>query len=211
MPMNIVTKFDDSRNIFFISDTHFGHANICRGTSAWEDLSGTRDFDDLDSMNNKLVENINSVVAKDDILIHLGDFSFGGIDNIAKFRNLIVCDTIHLILGNHDKHIEENKNNTRSFFSSINETMLLEYKRNSIKFNFFVSHLPLASWPNMGWGVMHLHGHTHLPNHLRLAEGKAMDVGVDGNNLEPIHIETVIELLRNKPIANLTLKEDHHI
>jgi len=209
--MNIVTKFDDSRNIFFVSDTHFGHANICRGTSSWVDISGTRDFGNLDAMNDKIIENINRIVSKDDILVHLGDFSFGGVDNISKFRSQIVCENIHLIIGNHDKHIEENKNSTRDLFRSVNESMVMEYKRSPFKFTFFISHLPIASWPNMGRGVMHLHGHMHSPNHMRIAEGRAMDVGIDGNNLEPIHIDEVIKLLRDRPITNLTLKKDHHV
>ncbi len=37
---------------------------------------------------------------------------------------------------------------------------------------------------DMNQGVIHLHGHVHLPPHLRVADGKAMDVGVDGNGLE---------------------------
>jgi len=57
-----------------------------------EPLSGksidkTRDFQTLDEMNQALVDNINTFVGEDDILIHLGDFSFNGFDNIEKFRS----------------------------------------------------------------------------------------------------------------------------
>lgn len=209
--MNIITKFDEKKKIFFTSDTHFGHANICRGTSNWGDLSGTRDFDDLETMNKTLVDKINSIVGKDDVLIHLGDFSLGGIDNITKYRNQINCENLHLVLGNHDKHIKVNKHSLRDLFSGVYENMLIEYKLGDRKYTFFMSHLPVVSWPNMGFGVIHLHGHVHLPTHLRISECRAMDVGVDGNNLEPIFINDVIELLKDKPIANLTLKKDHHI
>jgi hypothetical protein len=42
-------------------------------------------------------------------------------------------------------------------------------------------HYPICSWDGMNANVMHLHGHVHLPPHLRIAEGRAMDVGCDGS------------------------------
>jgi calcineurin-like phosphoesterase family protein len=58
--------------------------------------------------------------------------------------------------------------------------------------------------------VMHLHGHVHLPPHQRIAEGRAMDVGVDGNGLEPISLNEVYSLLDKQPIKKLSLPKDHH-
>ena len=101
---------EKDQKIFFTSDTHFGHSNICRATTKWtsrEDL--TRDFSSLEDMNETLIKNINDNVGENDILFHLGDWSFGGIENIMKFRERIFCKNIHLILGNHDHHIEDNK------------------------------------------------------------------------------------------------------
>jgi hypothetical protein len=45
---------------------------------------------------------------------------------------------------------------------------------------------------------------------LRLAQGKAMDVGVDGNGLYPIEIYEILNIMRNRPIKKLTLPQDHH-
>lgn len=209
--MDVVIKVE-KRKLFFTSDTHYGHANICRGTSTWTDLSGTRDFDEIEVMNQTIVDNINSVVGENDILIHLGDFSFGRIDNITKFREQLVCENIYLVLGNHDEHIAKNKNDLRSLFAHVDKTMTVEYKgEDGYKSHFFLSHYPIASWPNMQRGVYHLHGHVHLPPHLRVSDTRAMDVGVDGNGLKPIIVEDVIGILRNKPIANLILKQDHHL
>jgi len=62
-----------------------------------------------------LVNNINKTVGENDILFCLGDWSFGNykngenISNIRKFRDQLICKNIHLILGNHDHHIERNK------------------------------------------------------------------------------------------------------
>lgn len=97
-------------NIFFTSDTHYGHKNIVKGCTSWEGgLQRCRDFNTLEEHNQLLVDNINSIVRENDTLYHLGDWSFGGVNNIWEFRKQIHCKNIHLIFGNHDQHIENNK------------------------------------------------------------------------------------------------------
>ena len=202
----------DKHKIFFTSDTHYGHTNICRGVSNWRDADGnvpvkqTRDFKSLDHMNDVIVESINSVVGENDILFHLGDFSFGGFDNIEEFRNRIICKNIHLILGNHDHHIERNKGDIQRLFSSVNQ-----YLRLSVSgYEFVLMHYPIASWHNMNDGVIHLHGHVHLHPNKKLAQGKAMDVGVDGNGLKPYVLSQITNIMHKQPIAKLSLSQDHH-
>ena len=103
-------KFDlNQQNVFVISDTHTYHRNICRGTSEWSDKSRCRDFTTIGEMNYAILSGINQHVMQDDVLIHLGDWSFGGIDNIWEFRKQINCKNIYLCYGNHDQHIKANK------------------------------------------------------------------------------------------------------
>jgi calcineurin-like phosphoesterase family protein len=208
---------EKGQNIFFTSDTHYSHSNICRATSRWSDDNLTRDFKSLDQMNDALVNNINEIVGENDILIHLGDWSFGGFENIAEFRNRIMCKNIHLVLGNHDHHIERNKGDVQELFSSVNHYINLDLRKPSNirkgemdKFNFVLMHFPIASWDGMNDGVMHLHGHVHLPPNLRISEGRAMDVGVDGNSYYPLGLFEVVNLLKNRPIKKLSLPKDHH-
>jgi calcineurin-like phosphoesterase family protein len=110
---------DNNKTIWLTSDTHYSQKNICRGTTNWRTPEGeipterTRNFNTLEEMNDAIVNNINNLVKEDDILIHLGDWSFGGFENIEEFRNRIICKNIHLILGNHDHHIDKNHNNIR--------------------------------------------------------------------------------------------------
>lgn len=202
-------KPEESR-IWFVSDTHYNHKNICLGTSNWVDKSKTRDFLTLEEMNSAIVENINNNVKENDILFHLGDFSFGGLDSIFEFREKIKCKNIHLILGNHDHHILKNKNNTQSLFKSVNNYEHLVVGINNVKHTFVLMHYPIASWDGLTNGVMHLHGHVHLFNDERLGPGKMMDVGMDGNNLTPISIEEVVEILSKRSIKSL-IKTDHHV
>ena len=99
------------QNVYLTSDTHYNHKNIVSSITKWEDTrpGQTRDFKSLSHMNQTIVNNINSMVGEDDILIHFGDFSFGGIESIWEFRRQILCKNIYLIFGNHDEHIIANK------------------------------------------------------------------------------------------------------
>lgn len=199
------------QNIYFTSDTHYNHTNICGGVSKWTNKGGCRAYDTLDHMNSVLVNNINAIVGENDILFHLGDWSFGGIESIFKFRERIVCKNIHLVLGNHDHHIKHNKQNTRELFTSVSSMInltIVDISGNSHTFILF--HYPIASWPYMSDGVIHLHGHVHLPPRLKLSAGKAMDVGVDGNHMNPYMLNEIVRIMHKQPIASLSLTKDHH-
>jgi calcineurin-like phosphoesterase family protein len=62
----------------------------------------------------------------------------------------------------------------------------------------------------MNQGVIHLHGHVHLPKHLKLGEGRSLDVGMDGNDMKPYSLDDVMRLVKNQPIKKLVLPKDHH-
>jgi calcineurin-like phosphoesterase family protein len=205
------------QQVWFTSDTHYNHSNICRATTTWTDADNvTRDFPSLQEMNEKLISSINEHISQDDILIHLGDWSFGGFESIQTFRDRIICQNIHLVLGNHDHHIERDKDNIRSIFSSVNHYLELEIVWEATakikeRQRFVLMHYPIASWNGMNEGVIHLHGHVHLPNHLRISKGKAMDVGVDGNGLNPISMGEVIKIMNKQHINSLSIPKDHHV
>ena len=62
---------EKGQRLFFTSDTHYNHSNICRSTTKWTDADNlTRDFNSLDHMNTALVDNINNKVGENDVLIH---------------------------------------------------------------------------------------------------------------------------------------------
>jgi calcineurin-like phosphoesterase family protein len=204
-------KLEPTQQLYFTSDTHYMHQNICRGTTRWSNADGfTRDFDTLDQMNDRIVNGINSAVGQDDILFHLGDWSFGGFEMIWKFRHRINCQNIHLILGNHDHHIERDREGIRGLFSSVNQYLELEVKGKDWEQNYVLMHYPIISWNKMNDGVIHLHGHVHLSADRRIGKGKTMDVGVDGNGLNPLHTSDIKRLMGNQPIKS-GFEFDHHI
>ena len=112
---------EKDQKIYFTSDTHFHHSNICKGTTKWDDSRTYRPYETLSEMDNALVEAINSTVGENDILFHLGDWSFGGIEQIWEFRKQIKCKNIHLITGNHDHHILGDKILPNCHFNYNNE------------------------------------------------------------------------------------------
>ena len=204
---------DFKGDVWIFSDPHYNHTNICRGTTKWRLPDGslpikqTRDFPNLEKMNSAIVDNINQVVKQGDILICLGDWSFGGFESIKEFWDRIICKNIHLILGNHDHHIENNREDCQDLFLSVshyNTLVIGEHK-------FQLMHYPISSWDGLNKGFMHLHGHCHLPTHMRFGKGQRMDVGVDGHpEFRPYHIiREVVPMLKKRPIMS-EMDGDHH-
>jgi calcineurin-like phosphoesterase family protein len=206
-------KIDPNTNVWITSDTHFSHKNICRGVTNWRLPNGevpveqTRDFVTIEKMNTAIVNNINEVVSQDDVLIHLGDWSFGGFEQISEFYNRLVCKNIHLVLGNHDHHIQNNREDIQDLFLSVSHYNTLEIG----DYKFQLMHYPISSWNGLNKGYIHLHGHTHLATNRRFGVGKRMDVGMDGNpEFRPYNIiREIVPLMKNRPIKS-EMGDDHH-
>jgi calcineurin-like phosphoesterase family protein len=207
-------KLEKEKKVWITSDTHYGHTNICRGVTNWRLPNGdipvnqTRDFPTIEKMNAAIVNNINSLVGQDDILIHLGDWSFGGFEKIEEFRNRIICQNIHLVLGNHDHHIDRNRGDIRKLFLSVSWFEQFEYMGETIE----CCHYPISSWNNLRKGRVHLHGHCHLPHNQKISNGRRMDVGMDGNpEFEPYDLHEVIKMLKKREIGSEMGPLDHHL
>ena len=176
-------KIENDIKVWITSDTHYNHTNICRGVTAWRMPDGslpesqTRDFPNLQKMNSAIVNNINEVVGQDDVLIHLGDWSFGGFEQIEEFYDRLICKNIHLILGNHDHHIDRNRENIKRLFLSVSWFEQFQYQGETIE----MMHYPISSWNGLRKGRVHLHGHCHLPHAVKISNGRRMDVGMDGH------------------------------
>jgi calcineurin-like phosphoesterase family protein len=193
-------------NIWFTSDSHYGHTNIAGPkVSAWK--GGYRNFNSVQEMNDALIKNINNVVGEDDILYHLGDWSFGGVHNIYYFRKSLICKNIHLMLGNHDQHIT-NKD-IKFHDTSFNPMDLFESVQNVFtgkigSREFHLSHYSHQVWPGSHKGVIHLFGHSH--NSLK-GIGRSMDVGVDTHpEFRPYHINEIFKIMDKIPVKFI----DHH-
>lgn len=179
-------------DLWFTSDTHFDHKNIVSGTSGWEDKSLCRKHDTLEDHNVEIINRINHCVKHDDLLIHLGDWSFRGVENVKKFRDQLFCRNIHLVLGNHDQHIESNKDNVQDLFLSVSDKLHIKYKNLDIICN----HFPEESWWKKEKGSIHLFGHQHSS---RIGPGKKMDIGIDKEGVltYPYNILEIVRKLKD--------------
>lgn len=204
-----------NNNIWFTSDTHFHHKNIVRGTTSWKEFEkgsshqSTRDFNTLEEHDETLVRNFNSLIKENDILYHLGDWSFGGHEQIKIFREQLNVKTIHLIKGNHDQHIFKNGSPYKGLFTSIQDVLEFNLRIDSQKSGkfgkqkFFLSHYSHQVWNQSHHGTIHLFGHSH--GSLK-GIGRSMDVGVDTNNLYPYHLEEILFLMKDVKWEQV----DHH-
>lgn len=175
------------------SDQHFGHANIIKYCN--------RPFENSIEMDTILLDNINNCVAKDDILWHLGDFTYGRSDisdeqiaeRVKHYRSLIKCSNIILILGNHDRVIKRNPSLQKIFL------MILPYFVGYIGGRpFTFNHYPLSEekrkhhqWPPLAFSYnkpdcINLFGHTHN-NHTITP----YNMCVENHDYKPIRIEDI--------------------
>ena len=214
-------------NIWFTSDSHWGHKNLCLGVSEWDDKEKScRNFQTLEEMNELIVNNINKYVKADDILYHLGDWSFGGIENIWEFRKQINCKNIYLVPGNHDHHIKKNKliecntdwcyNHIKNFLdfslpcpekSSVPAQQLFNILPELTKIiidkqEIILCHFPLDEWENMDRGSIHLHGHCHGTKNDSFMNTycKRKDVGIDNPEFRPYSWEGIKEEMKERKI-----------
>ena len=198
--------------VWITSDTHYHHKNICRGVTNWRTQDGkipvnsTRDFRDLDEMDAAIINNINSKVGQDDTLIHLGDVAFGGFDKLEQFLDRLICKNIYLVLGNHDHHIKNDRGFIKDRFMSVQNYLEVNVEDE----NFVLCHYPLQSWHGLNKGVIHLHGHVHLSAQNKWGNGKRLDVGMDGNNMQPYKITEIVHMMDRREIGS-DMSNDHHM
>lgn len=188
-------------SIWITADTHYHHRNIVSSVSKFKDKGACRCFGSVEEHDFEIVKGINDNVKENDTLIHVGDWSFGGIEKIFEFRNQIICKNIHLVLGNHDHHIaRNNKFNDeacQSLFSSVERI----YDRKIHGKRFVFCHYAMRTWENWHKGSIMLYGHSH--NQLTRIPGQlTMDVGVDSayevfGKYRPFHSTEILKLIEN--------------
>lgn len=85
--------------VWITSDTHFGHRSIfsdekCPGRREW---CGST----IEEHDSRLTQIWNNLVGADDLVIHLGDFAWGGVERVKAIRRQL-NGKLWIALGNHD-------------------------------------------------------------------------------------------------------------
>lgn len=136
---------------FYISDTHFGHANIIRLCN--------RPFQDVDRMDNTLINNWNNTVSNKDTIYILGDFAFKSKSPIEYLKKLNGKKI--LILGNHDSDIRKHPENYSKYLDGIHNYLEISDTIGKETYRVVLFHYPIAEWNGFFRNNIHLYGHVH--------------------------------------------------
>lgn len=179
-------------SVWFTSDEHFDHENIIKFCN--------RPFTSKEEMNEGLIERHNSVVKEKDNVYHVGDmfwrtYGFENAINTAKKR---LNGTHFYVLGNHEELMLDNGYQGRTLRDSfvwVAEREIIRPIKKGPK--IVLDHYAGRVWQGQGGGAIQLYGHSHgeLERH---PYGKSMDVGVDANDYYPVHLDTVLEVMRKR-------------
>lgn len=207
-----MTKVYDGNNLYFTSDTHFGHRSMAvhwrmgkypwRGATLDELLDPAyKPWDFRDWMDHHLIEQWNAVVPKRGIVFHLGDVTFR---NAKETREILerLNGEVHVVPGNHDKK----QINVLRDFGWIIEPQYLEIDVGEQR--IVMCHYAFRSWNRMHYGAWNLHGHSH--GNLEANAGKQLDVGVDcdlvASEMRPLSFEEISRYMAGVEFVSV----DHH-
>jgi len=164
--------------IYFISDTHFYHYNIIKYCD--------RPFEDIETMNVKMIECWNSVVKEDDIVYFLGDFGFGDKEMLTN-----VCSQLNgrkiMLRGNHD--LKRGKQSWKDIgFEAVSDKSI------AFQEDIILTHEPIE----VDEDILNIHGHIH---NVTLAENfnpnNHFCVSVEMIDYVPITLEQILRKMSN--------------
>jgi calcineurin-like phosphoesterase family protein len=175
--------------VFLVSDTHFGHAGVCRFTRN-DGVTKLRPWTDPDEMDEFMIKAWNERVGPNDKVYHLGDV-------VINRKSLPIMNRLNgdkvLIRGNHDIFKDEDYT---PYFRSLRGYHVMN--------GMILSHIPIHS-ESLGRFGVNIHGHLHA-NRVMLPgfNGKITDivdtryhcVCVEQTDFAPILFEDVIKRIK---------------
>jgi len=147
--------------IFLVSDTHFGHAGICRFTHP-DTGEKLRPWNSAEEMDEEMVRRWNERVRPNDKVYHLGDV-------VMSRKSLPIMARLNgdkvLIRGNHDIFKDEDY---RKYFRELRAYHVMN--------GMILSHIPIHE-ESLGRFGTNVHGHLHANRVMRpLATSGRTDV-----------------------------------
>jgi len=184
-------------SVFLVSDTHFGHAGVCRFTRN-DGVTKLRPWTDPDEMDEAMVKAWNDRVRPTDKVYHLGDV-------VINRKSLSIMSRLNgdkvLIRGNHD-----------IFKDTDYREHFRELRAYHVMNGMILSHIPVHA-ESLGRFGVNIHGHLHA-NRVRKARGvdartgevlysDAIDpryhcVCVEQTNFAPILLEEVVQRIETE-------------
>lgn len=131
--------------VFLVSDTHFGHAGVCRFTES-DGVTKIRPWTDPNEMDEEMIRRWNDTVRPNDKVYHLGDV-------VINRKSLSIMHRLNgdkvLIRGNHDIFKDEDY---REHFRELRAYHVMN--------GMILSHIPLHE-ASLGRFGTNIHGHLH--------------------------------------------------
>ena len=164
--------------VFLVSDTHFGHAGVCRFLR--NDGTKLRPWDSPEEMDEYMVEAWNKKVRPNDKVYHLGDVVINR--RALKILSLLNGDKV-LIRGNHDIFRDTEY---RHYFREIRAYHVMN--------GMILSHIPIHS-DSLGRFGTNIHGHLHSNRVMKdgVVDTRYHCVCVEQTDFAPILFEDVIK------------------
>lgn len=173
--------------IYLISDTHFCQKSIipyCK-----------RPFGSIDEMNEKIIENWNSIITNKDTVYFLGDFSFGTPNETRDICNRLNGYKI-IIRGNHDRDTDVEYFKEIGFSQVFDTPQRLYYTDQYSDMKYVIlSHEPQYINDN----EFNIHGHIHDS----LLSSEYPDMNQDN------HLCVCVERINYTPILFDNIQEDY--
>jgi len=158
--------------IFLVSDTHFGHAGVCRFTDSTTGEK-IRPWTDPNEMDEEMVKRWNETVRPNDKVYHLGDV-------VINRKALSIMERLNgdkvLIKGNHDIFKLEDY---PKYFRDIRGYHVMD--------NMILSHIPVHP-DSKGRFRTNIHGHTHTN---KIPDPWYQCVCVEQTDFRPISFEEI--------------------
>ena len=148
-------------SVFLVSDTHFGHAGVCRFTES-DGITKIRPWTDSDEMDEEMIRRWNDRVRPNDKVYHLGDVVINrkALPTMARLNG----DKV-LIRGNHDIFRDDEY---REYFRELRAYHVMN--------GMILSHIPLHP-ESLGRFGTNIHGHLHT-NRVKKIIGVDVRTGV---------------------------------
>jgi calcineurin-like phosphoesterase family protein len=166
--------------VFLVSDTHFGHAGVCRFTQN-DGVTKLRPWTDPDEMDEAMVAAWNDRVKPTDKVYHLGDA-------VINRRALATLGRLNgdkvLIRGNHDIFRDDEY---RQYFRELRAYHVMN--------GLILSHIPIHP-ESLGRFGCSIHGHLHA-NRVMKARGVDARTGeiLYGDEIDPRYYNVSVEQL----------------
>jgi calcineurin-like phosphoesterase family protein len=133
-------------SVFLVSDTHFGHAGVCRFTHPDDPDIKLRPWDNADEMDEEMIRRWNDRVRPTDKVYHLGDVVINR--KALKTLHRLNGDKV-LIRGNHDIFPDVEY---REYFRELRAYHVMN--------GMILSHIPIHP-ESLGRFGVNIHGHLH--------------------------------------------------